>query len=55
MFWYFILALAAVIGLLQLGALTVWVIVLKTLLLAVLAVVFAVGAYFVWKYFSNRP
>lgn len=54
MFWYFLLALAVVIGLLQLGALSVWVVVPKTLLLVVLAVVFAVGAYFIWKYFNKR-
>ena len=54
MFWYFLIAVAVVIGLIQLGALSVWVVVLKTLLLVVLAVVFAVGALFVWKHFNKR-
>ena len=54
MLWYVLLALAAVIGLLQLGALSVWVIVLKTLLLVVLAVALLVGLFFAWKHF-NKP
>lgn len=54
MFWYFLLALVAVIGLLQLGALSVWVVVLKTLLLVVLAVAFLVGLFLAWKHFGKR-
>ena len=55
MFWKFLLVLAAVIGLLQLGALFVWVVVLKTALLAILAVALLAGAYFAWRYFSKHP
>jgi len=54
MVWYVLLALAAVIALLQLGALSVWVSIFKILLLALLAVVLAVGVYFGWRHFSKR-
>ena len=53
MFWKFLLVLAAVIGLLQLGALSVWVGVLKTLLLIALAVAVFSGLYFAWKHFNK--
>ena len=53
MFWKFLLALAAIVGLLQLGALSVWVSVLKIVLLAVLAVAFLAGLFIAWKHFSK--
>ena len=54
MFWKFLIVLAAIIGLLQLGALSVWVVVLKTLLLALLAVALSSGLFFAWKHYSKR-
>jgi len=54
MFWKFLLVLAAAIGLLQLGALSVWVTVLKTALLTTLAVALLAGAYIAWKHYITR-
>jgi hypothetical protein len=53
MFWNFLLVLAASIGLLKLGALSVWVSVLNIVLLAVLALAFLAGLFFIWKHFSK--
>jgi hypothetical protein len=53
MFWNFLLVLAASIGLLKLGALSVWVSVLNIVLLAVLALALLAGLLFVWKHFSK--
>ena len=52
-FWNFLLVLAATIGLLKLGALSVWVSVLNIVLLAVLALALLAGLLFVWKHFSK--
>jgi hypothetical protein len=53
MFWAFLIAVAIAIGLIQLGALSVWVSVLslslKAMLLAVFAVALFVGLLFVWR------
>ncbi len=53
MFWKFLLVLAAIVGLLQLGALSVWVSVLKIALLAVLAFAFLAVLFLAWKHFSK--
>ena len=53
MFWKFLLVLAAIFGLLQLGALSVWVSVLKIALLAVLAVAFLAVLFLAWKHLSK--
>ena len=57
MFWQFLIAVALIVGLIQLGAMSVWVSVLSAavkvgLVLAVLVVVF-VGFRFVWRRYKN--
>lgn len=54
MFWQFLLAAATAIGLIQLGALYVWVSVLKVMLGIVLAVVLYIGLLFLWRRYK-RP
>ena len=54
MFWKGLLAAAAAIGLIQLGALYVWVSVLKAMLGVVLAVALCVGLLFLWRRYK-RP
>lgn len=49
MFWSFLGASAIAIGLIKLGALSVWVAVLKAMLLVVLAAILAVGLAFAWR------
>ena len=53
MFWKYLLVITAIVGLLQLGALSVWVSVLKIVLLAVLAVAILAGLFIAWKHFSK--
>ena len=53
MFWKFLLAAAAAIGLIQLGALSAWLVVLKDALLAVLAVALAMGLLWTWRRFNK--
>ena len=54
MFWPFLGASAIAIGLIKLGALSVWVSVLKSMLSFVLATVFAVGLLFAWRRYRGR-
>ena len=54
MFWAFLIAVAVAIGLIQLGALSVWVTVLKAMLVLVLAVALFVGLLFVWQRFKGN-
>jgi len=53
MFWFFLIAVAVAVGLIQLGALSVWVgvlsLALKAILLAALAVTLFIGVAFAWK------
>ena len=57
MFWIFLIAAVLAIGLIQLGALSVWVSVLSLGLKAMLAVVLAValffGLLFVWRHYRS--
>ena len=53
MFWFFLIAVAVAIGLIQLGALSVWVIVLKAMLAAILAAALFVGLLFVWRRYKG--
>jgi hypothetical protein len=53
MFWKFLIVVALAIGLMQLGALSVWVTVLKAVLLGVLAVVLGMGLLFLWRHFKR--
>ena len=53
MFWKCSIAAALAVGLIQLGALSVWVSVLKALLAIVLAIVLAVGLLFVWRRYKG--
>jgi len=60
MFWFFLIAVAVAVGLIQLGALSVWVgvlsLALKAVLLAALAVALFIGVAFAWKrYKGDRP
>ena len=54
MFWKVLLAAAVAIGLIQLGALYVWVSVLKAMLGVVLAVALCVSLLFLWRRYK-RP
>ena len=54
MFWKVLLAAARPIGLIQLGALHVWVAVLKAMLGAAIAVALCVGLLFLWRRYK-RP
>ena len=52
----FVAAAIVAIALIKLGALSVWVGVLKSILSLVLAAAFAVGLVFAWRrYKENRP
>ncbi len=57
MIWYVLMASAIAIGLLELGALSVWVLVLsltlRIMLVLVLAVVLGGVAFFVWRRFQG--
>lgn len=53
MFWPFLAATAVGIGLVRLGALTVWVSVLKSMLSLLLTVVLAVGAVITWRRYRS--
>ena len=57
MFWQFLIAVALIVGLIQLGAMSVWVSVLSTVVKvgAVLLVVVAVfvGLRYVWRRFGG--
>ena len=53
MFWAFLIAAAITIGLIQLGAMSVWVTVLKAMLVVVLAVALFVGLLFVWQCYKD--
>ena len=60
MFWMFLIAAAAALVLIKLGALSVWVgvlaLTLKAVLVAALAVALFIGVAFVWKrYKGDRP
>jgi len=60
MFWFFLIAVAIAIGLIQLGALSVWVgvlsLTLKAILLAALAAALFIGVAFAWRHYkANRP
>jgi hypothetical protein len=55
MFWAFLIAAAIAIGLIQLGTMSVWVTVLKAMLVVALAVALFVGLLFVWpRYKGNK-
>ncbi|MDP1978700.1 hypothetical protein [Undibacterium sp.] len=54
MFWAFLIATATAIGLIQLGAMSVWITVLKAMLVVVLAVALFVGLLFVWQPFKSN-
>ena len=54
MFWPFVAASVVAIALIKLGALSVWVAVLKAMLAAVLAAVFAVGLMFAWRRYKQH-
>ena len=54
MFWNVLLAAAVAISLIQLGALYVWVSVLKAILGVVLAVALCVGLLFLWRRYKRR-
>ena len=54
MIWKVLLAASVAIGLIQLGALYVWVSVLKAMLGVVLAVALCVGLLFLWRRYK-RP
>ena len=49
MFWPIVGASAVAVGLIQLGALSVWVAVLKAMLAVLLAAVLVLGVAFVWR------
>jgi len=53
MFWPFVAASAVAVALIKLGALSVWVVVLKAMLAMVIAMVFAavlaIGLVYVWR------
>ena len=53
MFWAFLIAAAIAIGLIQLGAMSVWVTVLKAMLAAVFAVALYAGLRFVWQRYKD--
>jgi len=57
MFWFFLIAVAVAVGLIQLGALSVWVgvlsLALKAILLAALAVALFIGVAFAWKRYKG--
>lgn len=57
MFWLFLIAVAVAIGLIQLGALSVWVgvlsLTLKAMLLAALAVALFIVVTFAWKRYKG--
>ena len=53
MFWKVLLAAAIAIGLIELGALSVWVVVLKAMLVAGLAFALCVGLVFVWRRYKG--
>jgi len=57
MFWFFLIAVAVVIGLIQLGALSVWVSVLslslKAMLAAILVVALFAGLLFAWRRYKG--
>ena len=58
MFWFFLIAVAVAIGLVQLGALSVWVgvlsLTLKAILLIALAIALFAGLLFVWRRYKGR-
>lgn len=54
MFWKFLIVLAAMIGLLQLGALSVWVVVLKAAVIGLTVLALVMGGLFAWRYLSKR-
>jgi len=58
MFWFFLIAVAVAVGLIQLGALSVWVgvlsLALKAVLLAALAVALFIGVAFAWKRYKGN-
>jgi len=54
MFWPFVAASVVAIALIKLGALSVWVGVLKAILSLVLAAVLAVGLVFAWRRYRDR-
>ena len=53
MFWAFLIAVAVAIVFIQLGVLSVWVTVLKAMLVVVLAVALFVGLLFIWQRFKG--
>ena len=53
MFWAFLIATATAIVLIKLGAMSVWVTVLKAMLVIVLAVALFIGLLFVWQRFKG--
>lgn len=54
MFWPFVAATAISVGLIRLGALSVWVGVLKSMLSLVLAAICVVGMVFAWRRYRCR-
>jgi hypothetical protein len=54
MFWPFVAASAVALGLVRLGALSVWVSVLKALLALVVAAVLAAGFVFAWSRYKQH-
>ena len=53
MFWTFLIAVVVAVGLIKLGAMSVWVTVLKAMLVIVLAVALFIGLLFVWQRFKG--
>ena len=60
MFWMFLIAAAAALVLIKLGALSVWVgvlsLTLKVVLIATIAAALFIGVAFAWRHYKgNRP
>jgi len=57
MFWFFLIAVAVAIGLIQLGALSVWVgvlsLTLKVVLIAAIAAALFIGVAFAWRHYKG--
>jgi len=53
MFWPFLAASAVSVGLIRLGALSVWVSVLKAILSLVVAAILAAGFVFAWRKYKS--
>jgi hypothetical protein len=54
MFWPFVAVASIAVGLIQLGAMSVWVAIFKAVLAFVFAAVCAVGLLFVWRRYKSK-